>query len=198
MASSEILKQIAQEAIDYLDHLNQQYPNLASETSIEAVEKWRRQVIEFDSNANENSAPSGTLEVTNDEPVGHDGSLEFIEESGSNETTKNEPDIVLDESQQESNKEIALKENAVELLKTYDLEEVIDKMASQYDCMMNSQQLVDLVGQSAYVESLKREVAVFAINAVTYDQAANLWNSLGRPSLNGDAWEGREVSMLSQ
>ena len=47
MVLSEKLMKIASEAVDKLDELNSKYPDLASDISVEAVERWRRQLVSF-------------------------------------------------------------------------------------------------------------------------------------------------------
>lgn len=47
MVLSDKLIKIATEAVDKLDELNRKYPDLASEISVEAVERWRRQLASF-------------------------------------------------------------------------------------------------------------------------------------------------------
>ena len=166
MSSSEKLKQIAQEAIDHLDLLNQQYPGLASDNSKEAVEKWRRKPVSVEAVEVKTGIGSGSTELSSDDV------------SNTNDS------------------ETQLKEVATELLKEHEIEDVIDILASDHDTAMNAHQLVELVGQSAYVTALKREAEVFESNSITYDQAASLWNSLGRPALGDEQWSGRTVSIL--
>jgi hypothetical protein len=197
MASYELLKEIAQEAIDHLDNLNQKYPNLSSGSSVEAVEKWRQKELQFDASKNELQTHTSTLEVAKPEEDSHDGSLEIIAPSDSERVNANEAEITNSENIEASQKEGQLKESAVKLLKEYDFEDVLDKMASEHDCNLEGQQLVELVGKSAYHEALKQEVAVFASNAIAPDQAANLWNSLGRPSLYGGTWTETDVIKLT-
>jgi len=198
MASYEQLKKIAQEAIDHLDNLNLQYPNLASDTSVGAVEKWRKKSIEYDTSQNEIHTHTSTLEVAEKEEISHNGSLEIITSDATNQqTTASTAELAIDGGRQLSDKESALKKSALELLEKYDFEDVLDKMASQHNCNLNGFQLVELVGQSAYYEALKREISVFSTNAITNDQAANLWNSLGRPSLYGGAWNGNDIAKLA-
>ena len=168
MASSEKLKEIAQEAIDFLDDLNRQYPNLASGDSKEAVEKWRRHTF-----------PDGTTDA---------------KDSARNRGVELNPDSA--ESQNSASDEL-IKEAACDLLKEHDLEDVLDILASEHNVVMDAHQLVGLVGQKAYVETLQREARVFKSNSITYDQAASLWNSLNRPALGDEKWTGRAVSMIS-
>ena len=197
MASYELLKEIAQEAINHLDDLNQKYPNLTSDSSVGAVEKWRAKEVHYEESINEIQTHSSTLEVTEPEEVSHDGSLEIIAPQNSTRYNNNDPEITNSESTQAAPKEEELKESALKLLEQYDFEDVLDKMASEHDCNLDGLQLVELVGQSAYHEALKKEVAVFASNAIAPDQAANLWNSLGRPSLYGGSWTGDDVTKLT-
>lgn len=198
MASYEILKQIAQEAIEHLDDLNLKYPNLASDSSVDAVDKWRRKTTEFEASKNEIHSHSSTLEVNDKEEASHDGSLEIVAPNSrktASDSSSND-EISLNKGSNALSKEAARKKSALELLEKYDFEDVLDKMASQHDCNMNGIQLVELVGRSAYCEALKRELVVFSSNAITPDQAANLWNSLGRPSLYDGAWNGDDISKL--
>ena len=198
MASYEQLKRIAQEAIEHLDDLNTQYPNLASETSVEAVEKWRKNIIEYEPLKSKSHTHTSTLEVTEKEKINHHDPLEIITPGTSTQqTTDNLSNTAIDNSNPLADTNAVLKERALELFEKYDFEDVLDKMADQYGCNLNAHQLVDLVGPSAYYEALKREIKVFSSNAITNDQAANLWNSLGRPSLYGGAWDGSDISKLA-
>lgn len=198
MASYEQLKRIAQEAIEHLDDLNLKHPNLASDTSVEAVEKWRKKIIEHEGSKNEIHTHTSSLEVTEKEEIGYNSSLKIITPGiSSQQATDNSSNAAIDKSKPLSDKKAALKEHALGLFKKYDFEDVLDKMASHHDGNLNGIQLVELVGPSAYYEALKREIAVFSSNAITNDQAANLWNSLGRPSLYGGAWNGSDISKLA-
>lgn len=197
MASYELLKKIAQEAIDHLDDLNLKYPNIASDTSVDAVDKWRKKVTKFETTTNEVHSHTSRLEVNTKEVTNHDGSLNITSTDSRKTTTDNSPGMAEESGSNTDDKMAALRGSALALFEKYDFEDVLDKMASQHDCNMNGIQLVSLVGQSAYCEALKREIVVLSSNAITNDQAANLWNSLGRPSLYGGAWCGDDISKLS-
>jgi hypothetical protein len=198
MASYELLKKIAQEAIDHLDDLNLKYPNIASDTSVDAVDKWRKKVTEFETTTNKVHSHTSRLEINSKEETSHDGSLNITSTDSRKTTISDSPEMAPEESGNNADdKMAALRGSALALLEKYDFDDVLDKMASQHDCNMNGVQLVSLVGQSAYCEALKREIVVLSSNAITNDQAANLWNSLGRPSLYGGAWCGDDISKLT-
>jgi len=87
-------------------------------------------------------------------------------------------------------------ELAIKLLQTHDLEEVPAILLNDSQTTLSLSQLIQLVGNQAYLAALRKDAHRLVQKAVSYEQIAALWNDLGRPTLGGPSWNARNVSVL--
>jgi hypothetical protein len=85
---------------------------------------------------------------------------------------------------------------AIELLENNGLEEVRDILQTEHALTLNMPKLVQLIGNAAYRDALKKDAEQMLQNAITYEQIANLWNDLERPAFEAPNWNPRNVSVL--
>ena len=89
-----------------------------------------------------------------------------------------------------------VRELAIELLESNGLEEVLGILQTEHAMTLNMPKLVHLIGNTAYRGALKKDGEQMLKNAITYEQIANLWNDLDRPSFEAPNWNSRNVSVL--
>ena len=53
-----------------------------------------------------------------------------------------------------------------------------------------------LAGDAAYRAALSREATEYELNRISPQQAADLWNDLGRPAPGGGLWNAAKVQAL--
>ena len=87
-------------------------------------------------------------------------------------------------------------DQAVEMLESNGLEEVQDILQAEHALTLNMPKLVQLIGNTAYREALKKDGDLMLHNAITYEQIANLWNDLERPAFGAPDWNSHSVSVL--
>jgi hypothetical protein len=85
---------------------------------------------------------------------------------------------------------------ARELLATLPPEDVLDVLAEQHGAEIDMLGLIQMVGDTVYLEALSREGQEFQMNRISTDQTAQLWNELGRPAPGGGLWTGQKVEAL--
>lgn len=85
---------------------------------------------------------------------------------------------------------------ALGLLETMPPEDVLQVLEDQYNTPMDIRQLIQLAGEEAYATALLREAGVFALNMISPDQTADLWNDAARPAPGGGPWTARKVQGL--
>jgi hypothetical protein len=91
----------------------------------------------------------------------------------------------------------ALAKVACDLLATHQMEDVMQLMSEKFSVEISYQRLIELIGQEQYVDALCSEVEIMMRNSVSLEQAAQLWNSMGRPSLGEERWtEGSIISIM--
>lgn len=104
-----------------------------------------------------------------------------------------------DSESQEENSDDSLHEArklAIELLESNGLEEVQNILETEHALTLSMPKLVQLVGNTAYRDALKKDAELMLHNAITYEQIANLWNDLERPAFGAPDWNARSVSVL--
>lgn len=84
-------------------------------------------------------------------------------------------------------------EAAKQLLAAMSMEEALRMLRSDYDNPVDMVRLVELVGDEAYHDTLKREAAEFQANMIGADQIAELWNESKYPPPMGNLWTEKEV-----
>lgn len=90
----------------------------------------------------------------------------------------------------------ALARLAAELLKTHQMEDVLQQLSEEFSVSIDYIQLIDLIGKDAYMISLSSEIALLEENSISREQIAELWNNLGKPVLGGVRWTESDVSSL--
>jgi len=85
---------------------------------------------------------------------------------------------------------------ALGLLESMAPEDVIEALRENHDAGLDMVQLIQLVGEEAYLASLSREAHEFSLNLILPDQAAELWNETSRPAPGGGLWTAKIVSQL--
>jgi hypothetical protein len=82
---------------------------------------------------------------------------------------------------------------ALGLLESMPPEDVIEVLQEKYDAEVDMDQLIQLAGQEAYVAALGREARKFALNMISPEQTAELWNDSPRPAPGGGLWSAKLV-----
>lgn len=141
------------EGADQLDSLNKQFPELASDFTIETVEEFRHHAIEL---AQDCSEPEKHLAA-------------------------------------EDNK---LVDTIRELLAIHSFEDVLDILETEHGTTLDMVQLVNIIGNNAYITALRLEAHKFQSNAISLKQIAQLWKDFGRPPLGDTSWTAKNVSLL--
>jgi hypothetical protein len=91
-----------------------------------------------------------------------------------------------------------LAKTAIKLLEDHQMEDVMDVMAEQFSIDMDYPKLIGLIGKTRYRQALRHESRELQNNAISFDQMASLWNSLGKPALGGDRWTAHSISLLAE
>lgn len=90
-----------------------------------------------------------------------------------------------------------LEDVAKELLKGMSLEEAMELLEQEHGAEVDYVGLIHLVGFDAYAEALKKEIAEFRANFLSFDQIAELWTESKRPVPGGGLmWNGKAVERL--
>lgn len=92
--------------------------------------------------------------------------------------------------------QVDLGEVAIGLLESMSPEYVIDVMREKYNTAMDVAQLIQLAGEKAYVAALMREAHEYALNLISPEQTAELWNDAARPAPGGGLWSAKKVQDL--
>ncbi|MDJ0739264.1 MAG: hypothetical protein QNJ91_06080 [Gammaproteobacteria bacterium] len=82
------------------------------------------------------------------------------------------------------------------LLETLSPDDVLDALAERHASEMGLDQLIQLVGERPYLDALGREAGDFAMNRISPEQTAQLWNELGRPAPGGGLWSAGKIQSL--
>jgi len=85
---------------------------------------------------------------------------------------------------------------ALGLLESMPPEEVIETLREKYDVEVDMAHLIQLAGQEAYKSALTREARTFALNMISPEQTAELWNDSPRPAPDGGPWSAKTVQDL--
>ncbi len=85
---------------------------------------------------------------------------------------------------------------ALGLLESMPPEDVVEVLREKYDAEVDMAQLIQLAGQEAYQSALTREARTFALNMISPEQTAELWNDFPRPAPGGGLWSAKAVQDL--
>jgi hypothetical protein len=94
--------------------------------------------------------------------------------------------------------EDALAAAAIDMIQVHQLEDVMEMLSEEFSVEVDYEMLIRLVGGERYVKALKQEAIDLKLNKVSYEQTADLWNSMGKPAPGGGPWSARSVSQLSR
>ncbi len=155
------------ECADQLDRLNQSHPNLASDFTRDAVEKFRCVPI--------------TMQQTHEKET----HSTITNKQGFAETATN--------AQQDNQKLII---TAQELLAIHSFDDVLEILQTEHGITLNLTQLVNLVGNNIYLVALRREAQEFQANAISLPQIAQLWSDLERPPIGDSGWTATSISII--
>jgi len=89
-----------------------------------------------------------------------------------------------------------LAEYAADLLTTLSPEQVIETLATDKGVLINQDLLIQLAGEEPYHEALQRDAVELDSHSVSAEQAARLWDDLGRPAPNGRSWRASDIEEL--
>jgi hypothetical protein len=90
----------------------------------------------------------------------------------------------------------AIRTKALALLERSSPEEVVDALQKDFGGELNLSTLIAVAGNRAYLGALAREARELLLHKISAEQAALLWNDLGRPSAGGDPWTAAAVLRL--
>jgi len=155
-----------EEGANLLDRLNKAHPDLADNFTHETVEEFRRTHVFL----HESKEPNSHISTIKQAPV---------------ETS-------VDTDQQDQK----LIKTTQELLAIHGFDDVLDILQTKHGITLNLVQLVNLVGNSAYITALRREALEFQSNAISLPQMAQLWADFGRPPIGDTAWTASTVSRI--
>lgn len=91
-----------------------------------------------------------------------------------------------------------LEDTAIELLQNHSPEEAVEILTSEHGWNGNLMGLIYLVGEDAYLGSLKREFNELTTNMISPEQIATLWTEARRPVPSGGLWSAAKVKKLME
>ncbi|MEW8525970.1 MAG: hypothetical protein AB2552_23315, partial [Candidatus Thiodiazotropha endolucinida] len=85
---------------------------------------------------------------------------------------------------------------AIDLIEENLVDDVLDLLNRESTKEIDYYELIDMVGKDRYIEALTREAVELEVNAISSEQAAELWNNCGKPTVGGERWTATGVSVL--
>ena len=113
-----------------------------------------------------------------------------------NEEMFQKGEVVWLEKQQKRMERDALESRALELIETRHTDDVLDMLIAEFDRQIDFYGLIDLCGRDKYIAALRREALELKANFVSPEQTAELWNAAEKPSVGGEHWNAKAVSVL--
>jgi hypothetical protein len=113
-----------------------------------------------------------------------------------NEDLFKKGEIIWLEKQQQKKERDAMENRAAELIETHHTDDVLDMLLAEFDQEIDFYGLMDLCGRERYIAALAREAVELKANAISPEQTAELWNSIGKPAVGGEHWNATAVSVL--
>jgi phage-related minor tail protein len=89
-----------------------------------------------------------------------------------------------------------LVKTAIDLLEHHQMEDVMELLAEQFSIEMDYPRLIGLIGKARYRHALRHETSELQSNKISFEQMAELWNSLGKPAFGNERWTAHSISML--
>jgi hypothetical protein len=105
-------------------------------------------------------------------------------------------ELILVQKQRAMAEQDALEKRAIELIDMNHVDDVLDLLNQESSRELDYLDLVDMVGKERYIEALTREAIELKVNAISSEQAAELWNISGKPTVGGERWTATGVSVL--
>ena len=113
-----------------------------------------------------------------------------------NEEMFQKGEVVWLEKQRKRMERDALEDRAAELIETHHTDDVLDMLSAEFKCDIDYYGLIDLCGRDRYIAALGREAEELKANFVSPEQTAELWNAAGKPSVAGERWSAKAVSVM--
>ncbi|MEW8505977.1 MAG: hypothetical protein AB2598_04695 [Candidatus Thiodiazotropha sp.] len=105
-------------------------------------------------------------------------------------------ELVLLQKQRAKAERDAMEQRAIEIIEVSQVDDALDMVNREFSKEIDYFALIDLVGKERYIAALTREAVELKFNSISPEQAAELWNSLGKPTLGGERWNATGVSLL--
>jgi len=113
-----------------------------------------------------------------------------------NEEMFRKGEIIWLEKERRRLEKSALENRAAALIAGQLVDDVLDALNSEFSKELGYRDLIDLVGRDKYINAMCREAEELKQNFISPEQTAELWNSVGKPSVGGDRWVATAVSVL--
>ncbi|MEW7974264.1 MAG: hypothetical protein AB2804_00400 [Candidatus Thiodiazotropha endolucinida] len=113
-----------------------------------------------------------------------------------NEDMFQKGELVLVQKQRAKAEQDAMEKRAVELIEENLVDDVLDLLNRESNKEIDYSDLIDMVGKDRYIEALTREAVELKVNAISSEQAAELWNNSGKPTVGGERWTATGISVL--
>lgn len=113
-----------------------------------------------------------------------------------NEDMFRKGELILVQKQRAKAEQDALEKRAIELIEVNHVDDVLDMLNQDSSRELDYLDLIDMVGKDRYIEALSREAIELKVNAISPEQAAELWNNSGKPTVGGERWTATGVSVL--
>ncbi|MBT3048595.1 MAG: hypothetical protein AB2728_03985 [Candidatus Thiodiazotropha sp.] len=105
-------------------------------------------------------------------------------------------ELILVQRQRAKAEHDAMEQRAIEIIEFGQVDDALDMINREFEKEIDYLELIDLVGKDRYIAALAREAIELKQNSISPEQAAELWNSLGKPTLGDEHWNATGVSVL--
>jgi hypothetical protein len=102
----------------------------------------------------------------------------------------------VEQAQRQAGVDTLLAKSATALLEKHQIEDAMEILAERFSTPIDYPRFIALIGHAGYRSALRHEIKELQDNAISFQQMADLWNSLGKPTLGGNRWTAHSVSML--
>jgi len=113
-----------------------------------------------------------------------------------NEEMFHKGEVIWLEKERKRQERSALEKRATDLIETQLVDDVLDALNSEFSRQLDYRDLIDLTGRDRYIDAMRREAEELKRNFISPEQTAELWNSVGKPSVGGDRWVATAISVL--
>ncbi|MCB1874548.1 MAG: hypothetical protein KDH88_01080 [Chromatiales bacterium] len=182
MPKDKIQPSAALAAIELLERLNADFPQLASKQSRQCVVDWKRLMTK--------TAPPPPQPQTAIRPTERESDTRRVA------TAATPLDREIPVSQGTADERAELAEFALTALQSSPVEDVMSALTRRTGSDWDYLSLIELTGKEAYMQSLRKEAGELLANAISPRQIADLWGELGRPAIGGLSWGEHNVRGL--